>query len=141
MLKKIKGLPASSKKFIKKTISSLDKPSKKEILSWLIAVQEIKTDKDQTNKEKAARLVRLKPSEALLTFLNAVLDLAILKVPINNKKILKAGVSGVGLAASLMTFRRLSIALFLFYKALPSLVMTDTFDNLAVFLIAELERA
>ncbi len=139
MIKRIKKIPASTRALIKNTIASLDKPSQKEILVWLHTVRLVKNDPKLTKKEKEKQLVQLKPSDALMTFLNALVDLIIHKVPIKNKKILKAGVSGLGLAASLMSFRRLAIALFLFHKTLPKFVMTDTFDDLSDFLIEELE--
>ncbi len=133
MLKKVKNI-------IKNTLSQIDDDAKIELGKWLESVQQIKNNSDLSKTEKRKQLSKLKPSDAVLTFLNSLLDLLILKIPIKNKKILKLGFSGAGLAASFLNFRKTGIILLILSKALPNFIMSRQFDDFSEFLTQQITK-
>ncbi|MBC7421162.1 MAG: hypothetical protein H7328_10575 [Bdellovibrio sp.] len=135
----LKAIPDKTKKVIKSTLAQIDDHSKVELTDWLLAVQQIKANSKLSKKEKEVQLVKIKPSEAVVSFFNSLIDLLILKIPVDNKNLLKTGFSGVGFVASFMNFRKTGIILLILHKALPKFILTNQFDDLSGFLTEQLK--
>lgn len=134
-----KAAPERAKIIIKSALSQIDDEAKTELSSWLLTVRKIKENPELNKKEKHKQLSKLKTSDAVLSFFNSLIDLFILKMPIGNKKILKAGVTGAGFIVSFMSFRKTGIILLVLFKALPQFIMTRQFDEFSKFVSEQIE--
>lgn len=135
----LKTATGSPGRVFKNILSSMSPAAKTEIISWLKSVQSVKEDENLSRKEKEQKLDRLRPSGAVLTFFDSVIDVLISKVPIQNKTLLRTGVTGVSIAASFMNFRKAGIILLVLQQALPRFVLSRQFDDISDYLVKELK--
>lgn len=131
-------IAAKSSESLKTVFSEIDDHTKSEIRQWISSVKAIKNDVSLTDSEKESKLGEIKTNETVLKTLKSVMDVLVNKVPIENKSLLKTGLTGIGLAASVLNFEVSGIALLVLHKALPKFIMTSKFDDLALIIENEL---
>ncbi|MFN7728449.1 MAG: hypothetical protein ACK5P7_04775 [Bdellovibrio sp.] len=135
--------PAKYKKVIRELIHDLPKSDKKEVLSWLEAVEDVRNDKNLSSSEKKKALTKLKTSETVLNFFKSVADLLIEKVPFKNKDLIRTVLAGATLAASFTQLRWLKwagVSILVLKQLLPHLLLLDKFGPFATFLKNNLEQ-
>jgi ribonuclease D len=123
---------------LKEVYSCTDAQSKADIKNWMSAVNSIKANPETNATEKESLLLQIKTKDTVITFLKSVLDVLIAKAPVENKGLLQTGVKGLGMASSLMGFQFSGIAMAIFEKAVPKLVMTSQFDQISTLIEKEI---
>jgi hypothetical protein len=116
----------------------LDPQKKDEVLSWLDKVHKIRDDSALSSSEKEKQIESLPTTDVVLNFLKAVVDVLVNEAPVENKGLLKTGLSGVAAASSMMSFGMDGVALMIFKKALPKLLLQPQFSILSQFIQQEL---
>ena len=135
--------PAKYKKVIQELIHELPKSDKKEVLSWLEAVEVIRNDNDLSSSEKKKSLTKLRTSETVLNFFKSVADVLIEKVPFKNKDLIRTVLAGATLAASFTQLRWLKwagVSILVLKQLLPHLLLLEKFGPFAAFLKKNLEH-
>lgn len=116
----------------------LDPQKKDEVLSWLDKVHKIRDNSALSSSEKEKQIESLPTTDVVLNFLKAVVDVLVNEAPVENKGLLKTGLSGVAAASSMMSFGMDGVALMIFKKALPKLLLQPQFSILSQFIQQEL---
>jgi hypothetical protein len=140
-LNKIKSAAKTPGRAFRNILNSMNPDAKSEILDWLDSVQSVKKAKGISKKEKEQKLHQLRPSGTVISFFDSVMDVLISKIPIQNKSLLRAGITGISVAASFMNFRKAGIALVVLQQALPKYMMSNHFDDVSAYLVTELQKS
>lgn len=129
---------------LRSTFKSIDDRTKTDIKDWLITIKSIKNDTSLTNDDKERALSKVKTSEAVTNLIKSFLDALTEKAPEQSKNILKTGLAGASMAATLLSMRMGGVPQMLMNKALnktvPKFILSDRFDELAALLEKELHN-
>ncbi|MFN3455560.1 MAG: hypothetical protein ACK41T_11425 [Pseudobdellovibrio sp.] len=135
---------ADLKKQLKSRATSLLKEmpaqDKEDVISWIQEIIEIKKNKNFTRQEMRKQIKKVKTTDAVLHLIKSLVGVLIYKIPLENKTALNLGAKGAGLAISLVSLRFSGAALIVLKQVLPRLLMSDKFDDLANFLITNLDK-
>jgi hypothetical protein len=123
---------------VRTAFRSMDEKSKRELLTWISAVREIKATPGFNYREKESRLHDLGSSATVLKTIKAVLDSAVEQAAPTNQQIIRKGLSGIAISASLMKLPQIPIAMLYFSQALPKFLLTPQFEIVASVLEKEL---
>lgn len=124
---------------VKQAFRSTNPETQKELKTWLEEVIQIHSNSELSPSEKEKQVSQIRTSEPLMLLLKTLLEMIIYKVP-GNKSVLKAGVAGVGIAATIVTSRFSWVTLLILKNALPKLVLSNKFQEFSEFLLRELNE-
>lgn len=126
-----------SRDSLRKLIQGLNDETKAEIHEWINQIEKIKAS-DLTDEEKESQLKKVETSTTVLAFIKVVVDGLADKSSIKRKGLLKAGLTGFGIAFSLLNIELSGAALLLINKALPKFMLSDQFNDFSDFVRREL---
>lgn len=118
----------------------LEPQKKAEVLSWLGEVNKIRDNTSLSSAEKEKQIESLQTTDVVLNFIKAIVDVLLNEAPAEHRGLLKAGLSGATAASSLMSFGMDGVALMIFKKALPKLLLQPQFPILSEFIQSELSH-
>lgn len=133
-------LKSKSSASLSHVFNSVDSETKQDIRIWIQSIQEIKNNHELSASDKRQKISQVKTSDTFLKFLNSLLDVLVNKIPFENKKLLKTGISGVGIASTFIRFEFSAITLLVVRAALPQFILSDKFDEFLSFLESQLNE-
>lgn len=123
-------------------IKALPENTQKETLEWFGKINSIKNDGNTSVDYKKEQIRKLEPSELILTFIEEVLHILIKKPESKTTQdILSSGLGLLKTASEYIDIPNTKITKKLYMAALPNLILTHKFDELAQYLIEKLNSA